>query len=191
MNTNESVTFWFHAIKDGKKGAATGIWNRYFDRIVGVAKKRLYLDPSFDGEDLAASVLATLYDIAKGDKSEQLANRDELWALLLVLTQRKVADRNRRSQAAKRTPKGKRTELGEIPSDLSPPDLAVSAQEECRHLLGILADPQLQELALRRLDGQTVEEIARELNIGPRTVTRRLASIRKKWEERLNVDSDP
>jgi DNA-directed RNA polymerase specialized sigma24 family protein len=54
---------------------------------------------------------------------------------------------------------------------------------ECRRLLGLLEDPDLQRVALCKMEGFTVEEIAAELGCVPRTVKRRLQLIRRTWQE--------
>ena len=59
------------------------------------------------------------------------------------------------------------------------------AAEECRHLLGLLGDPELESVALLRMEGYTVEEIAERLGYVPRTIKRKLRLIRGVWEQEL------
>jgi DNA-directed RNA polymerase specialized sigma24 family protein len=57
--------------------------------------------------------------------------------------------------------------------------------EQCEHLLQLLAgpDPQLREIALLRLEGHTVEEIAARLHCCGGTVKRKLRVIRSLWKK--------
>jgi hypothetical protein len=55
--------------------------------------------------------------------------------------------------------------------------------EEFGRLLGLLGAGELQQLAVLRMDDYSVEEIAAQLERGPRTIKRRLRLIRKIWEE--------
>jgi DNA-directed RNA polymerase specialized sigma24 family protein len=59
--------------------------------------------------------------------------------------------------------------------------------EECDRLLGLLDDPQLRLLAVRKMEGYTVEEIALELGCVPRTVQRRLQVIRCIWQNEASA----
>jgi DNA-directed RNA polymerase specialized sigma24 family protein len=49
-------------------------------------------------------------------------------------------------------------------------------------LLGKLTDPTLRTVALLRLEGRPIEEIAGALDVAPRTVDRKLQVIRALWE---------
>ena len=64
------------------------------------------------------------------------------------------------------------------------PDPAVAAEvaEECDRLLAALADPELRRVALLRMDGHSVEEVAAEVGCAPRSVKRKLHLIRTIWE---------
>lgn len=64
------------------------------------------------------------------------------------------------------------------------PDPAFAAEmaEECRLLLRKLADAELEAVALRRMEGYTVAEIAVQLDCAPRTVKRWLSMIRDVWK---------
>ncbi len=62
------------------------------------------------------------------------------------------------------------------------PEFAAVMAEQCGRLLGRLSDPQLQALAIAKMQGYSNEEIAEQLQCSVRTVERRLHLIRKKWE---------
>jgi DNA-directed RNA polymerase specialized sigma24 family protein len=54
--------------------------------------------------------------------------------------------------------------------------------EECGRLLARLGDPELQALAVAKMEGYTNDEIAAGRDCSVRTVERRLRLIRRKWE---------
>jgi DNA-directed RNA polymerase specialized sigma24 family protein len=65
------------------------------------------------------------------------------------------------------------------------PAFAALLEEECQRLLGLLDHGELQRVALLKMEGYTVEEIAAQLGRVPRTVKRRLQLIRQIWEKEL------
>ena len=71
--------------------------------------------------------------------------------------------------------------LGEGPT----PAFAAEMAEQCERLLDLLGDNQLRSIAIMKMDGYTVAEIAQELSCGHRTVERSLRAIRAKWSTAL------
>jgi DNA-directed RNA polymerase specialized sigma24 family protein len=65
------------------------------------------------------------------------------------------------------------------------PEFAASVAEECQRLLGRLGDRDLQAVALLRLEGYSVEEVADKLGCARRSVKRKLALIRTVWEKEM------
>jgi DNA-directed RNA polymerase specialized sigma24 family protein len=63
------------------------------------------------------------------------------------------------------------------------PDLAAQMAEQCQRLLEGLADQELQQVALWRMEGFAVEDIAGKLGCAPRSVKRKLQLIRSIWEK--------
>ena len=55
--------------------------------------------------------------------------------------------------------------------------------DECRRLLGLLKDPQLRQVAELKMEGYSNEEIAARLGTNLRAVERKLAAIRKRWQD--------
>ena len=75
--------------------------------------------------------------------------------------------------------------LAEILSHEPSPEFAAQVADECRRLLDLLEDGELQQVALAKMEGYTIEEIAEHLGVVPRTVKRRLQLIRQIWEQEL------
>ena len=94
MNTDGSVTQWISRLKGGEASAAGQLWQAYFPRLVGLARHKLGPRPRrlADEEDVALSAFKSLCLGAAGGRFPQLADRDSLWPLLVVLTAHKAHD---------------------------------------------------------------------------------------------------
>jgi DNA-directed RNA polymerase specialized sigma24 family protein len=73
---------------------------------------------------------------------------------------------------------GREQVLGREPT----PEFAAEVAEECQRLLDRLDDDGMRAIALRKMGGDTNDEIAARLGCAPRTVERRLRLIRRIWE---------
>ena len=62
---------------------------------------------------------------------------------------------------------GDDVDLDQILSREPSPDFAAQVAEEWRRLLGLLGDAELETVALRRIEGYTVEEIAAQVGYAP------------------------
>src|SRR5262249_3553334 len=84
--------------------AARGLWERYFDQLVRLARDRLRDAPrgAADEEDVALSAFDSLCRGAAAGRFPRLGNRDGLWRLLVTLTARKASDRRRLEGRRKR-----------------------------------------------------------------------------------------
>jgi DNA-directed RNA polymerase specialized sigma24 family protein len=197
-DTGGSVTRWIGALRDGEADeAARRLWDRYFDRLVGLARDRLRAAPRGpeDEEDAALSAFESLCRGVAQGRFERLGDRDELWRLLATITARKAADRIEREGRQKRGGGRVRGEadLGGADGDTagagldrladSGPDPAFVAMmgEEVRDLFDRLPDESLRLIALLRLEGYTNEEIASSLDCALRSVERKLERIRLLW----------
>ena len=64
------------------------------------------------------------------------------------------------------------------------PDAVAQFAEDYERLLAKLADPELLNVALRRLEGQTTQEIAAASKVSTKTIERKLQLIRAIWSQR-------
>lgn len=183
-----SVTTWIRALSDGKGDVAQNLWERYFARMVELARNKLRASVSraADEEDVALSAFHSFYRAASEQRFPRLANRDDLWQVLVVLTARKAIDQRKYESRQKRADSAtKPLDDAAIDSIVgADPDPAFAAQvaDEFRMLLERLEDEELRQIALRKLEGFTNEDIAADLGCTVRTVGRRLALIRDLWE---------
>ena len=182
-----TVTLWLERLREDDERPASELWSRYFRRLVSLAERHLPKQArrAFDEEDVALSAFHSLCEGVRRGRFPELGDRDELWALLTVITARKARDRMKGESAAKRG--GGRApvpaELVDILGAEPTPAFAAELADESERLLERLEDDALRTIALRRLEGYENTEIARELGCAVRTVERRLALIRQTWEQ--------
>lgn len=185
--TDESITHWIERLKEGDRNAAKCLWDRYFEALVRVARNRIGNVPRgmADEEDLALSVFNTLCVSAEQGRLEEIRDRDALWYLLLRISRQKAVDHCRHERSLKRGGDHERVDiegyLDNLAGDEPPPELAAIFAEECRRLLDLLRDDRLRQIAVRRIEGSRIAEIATELNLTERSIERKIRLIREKW----------
>ncbi len=190
MAPEGSVTGWLGQLQAGDPAAVQQLWERYFGRLVGLARQRLRDTPrrAADEEDVALSAFESFCRRAERGRFPNLLDRDGLWRLLVVLTARKAAHlvrdevRRKRGGGAARVAGDGTADLEQVLSREPDPEFAAQVAEECRRLLRRLGDAQLESIALWRLEGYSVEEIADRLRCAPRSVKRKLRLIRSCWD---------
>src|SRR5262245_36481381 len=99
-----SVSGWIRQLKVGDASAAQRLWERYFRRLVGLARTRLrgVGRRVTDEEDVALSAFASLCRGVRHGRFPQLSDRDDLWRLLVLLTARKAWHCRRDARRPKR-----------------------------------------------------------------------------------------
>ncbi len=97
MCSDDSVTHWFEQIREGDSVAAGAVWERYYPELVRLAREKLRgaSRRMADEEDIADSVMESLFRAAQKGRFPDLADRHDLWRLLLRMTARKVVDLKR------------------------------------------------------------------------------------------------
>lgn len=196
---HESLSLLVQRLRDGDEAAATELWQRYYHRIVRLAAKRLptALKRTRDEEDVALSAFNSFVAGVRQDRFPNLAGPDNLWGLLIVLTTRKVQAHLRHHTRQKRGGGRVRGEsvflnpedsqrgagIGGVLGGDNSPALEVEMAEAASKLLDSLNDEGLREIAILRMEGYLVDEIAKQLSISKRATERRLQLIRKIWSE--------
>lgn len=199
MAQGDSVSGWLEMLQTGDAAAAQRLWERYFHRLVGLAAVKLngrVRRAAADEEDVALSAFASFCRAAKAGCFPQLNDRDDLWRLLVTLTERKalnmIRDANRQKRGGgnvggesvllENNDPAKRG-LEQLAGREPTPEFAAQVAEECERLLGLLDDAELKAIALWKMEGETVPAIANRLSCAVSTVERRLRLIRQIWEE--------
>src|SRR5262249_53254744 len=198
LSAYDSVSAWINQLKaSNQEAAAQRLYERYFERLLKLARRKWAGAPrrAADEEDVVLSALDSFCRGAKLGRFPRLADRNDLWQLLLVITERKVIDLGQRERCPKRGggkvhgedalaqtasasgPAGLDRLAGREPA----PDEVVQMAEELERLLERLGDAKLRLIAERRLAGYLEDEIAAELACDVRTVQRKLRLIRRIW----------
>jgi RNA polymerase sigma-70 factor (ECF subfamily) len=177
--------------------AARLVWGRYFKELLVLARNHLSarIRCREDEEDVLQSMYKSFY-VRQRRGDFDLANRDELWSLLVQITLRKARNTATRHLQGKRDvrredagavadrsggePPG--TVLDRIDSDGPTPAEAALLNEALQRRFLMLNDPDLRQIALWKLEGYTNQEIAGRLDCTLRTVERKLERIRAYWE---------
>jgi len=195
MDAEDSVTQWFDRLRQGDPAAAQPLWERYFARLVRLARDRLsgLRRGARDEEDVALSAFNSFCLAAEKGRFPQLADRDGLWRLLVALTERKAVDLIRAETRAKRgggrvldetglAPAADGGGLERVPGREPTPEFVALMAEECQRRLAQLGDEPLRTVALLRLEGYSNQEVAERLGCTARTVERKLELIRTLWK---------
>jgi DNA-directed RNA polymerase specialized sigma24 family protein len=170
MSKSGSITKWIGELKAGDPSAAQKLWELYFQQLVALARQRLQGTARglADEEDIALSAFDSFCRAAARSRFPQLNDRTDLWRLLVVLTERKVyrlrrAERRQKRGGPRFTQPQAEPDLADMVCDQPTPQFAAEVADECRRLLDRLRDPQLQTIALWRMEGYTTDEIAARL----------------------------
>jgi DNA-directed RNA polymerase specialized sigma24 family protein len=191
-----SVTRWIGQLQTDDPSAMQHLWERYFRRLVGLARKKLRGTPrrAADEEDVALSAFNSFWRGARAGRFPRLDDRDNLWRLLATLTARKAFEQVRDEHCQKRGGGAVSGESGLAGPDGSggleqvigrepTPELAAEVADECRRLLGLLDEPELCAVAVWKMEGDSNEQIAARLDCATSTVERKLRRIRTVWAE--------
>lgn len=196
-NSKGSITRWLDGLKRAEPRAVEEIWRVYFSRLAAQMRRKMADLPrrELDEEDVALSAMKSLTLGAAEEQFPQLAGRDDLWKLLLIIAGRKLNDYRKRLFAKKRAAGNLEAEVGPDgslglaahPSPQMPPDWLAAMAETCQAMLAALGDHSLVLVAEGKLAGLTNDELAVELDCSPRTIGRKIERIRRKWTERPAV----
>ena len=200
MSPKGSVTRWLGPLQAGDPAAVRQLWERYFRRLVGLARLKLRSTPrrAADEEDVALSAFDSFCRNAARGRFPELLDREGLWRLLVVVTARKAAhlvrDQGRQKRGGGAVPISP-TEGGlddgptleKILSQEPSPEMAAEMTEEYRRLLERLGEPELREIAVARMEGCSVEELAVKNHCAPRSIKRKLQLIRSIWEKAVDL----
>jgi DNA-directed RNA polymerase specialized sigma24 family protein len=196
-----SVTHWIEQLKAGDQVACQKLWEGYFRRLVGLARKQLQGTPraAADEEDVALSAFDSFLRRARESRFPRLLDRHDLWQLLVLIAGRKATNRAQYERRQKRgggqvrqasaLPRGDGSEEGALFADLigREPEPAVAARvvEEYQRLLDGLGDDALRSVTVWKLEGYTNAEIAAKLGRAPARVERKLRLIRDAWAKEI------
>ncbi|MCA9069420.1 MAG: hypothetical protein KDA84_10875 [Planctomycetaceae bacterium] len=199
MNSDPQISVLLNHAKDGDEKAITRLFEYYYPKLARFAEHKIQGAPRqmADGDDIAACAIASFYKAARLGRFPALQDRQGLWRLLITMTARKAIDHWRRETGEENG--GGNVHNEPCPEDSNAiipsldqwiinentPEFEVMMVEACTERLKVLG-PQLQDVALAKLEGYTNREVAERLGITERAVEYSLKTIRKTWE-RLNA----
>lgn len=186
-----SITHIFSRLRQGDAASAQQLWERFFPRLIGLARKTLMgrLQRMADADDAVQSAFASFWQRAERGEFGDALDRNDVWSLLGLITVRKARKQTRREQAKKRGGGKVLTEGQLVGRDGEPLRLdelvgsmpATEFDLHCEELLECL-DEDLRPLVLLRLFGYKNREIAVHLDWTERKVERKLHLVRLCWE---------
>jgi len=185
-----SVTYWLDVLKNpvgpgAVDAASTALWERYYARMVRLARARLGRAASGGEEDVALSAFYNFCRSAADGRFPLLDDRDGLWRLLMTITTRKALNQIRKGHSHPVTD-------ANLPLDLfagrepTPEFAAIVEDEFLAHMAALGSDVERAVAALK-LDGHTNQEVAVALGMGLRSVERKLKIIRQTWSMSLRT----
>jgi DNA-directed RNA polymerase specialized sigma24 family protein len=200
MTTPASVTRLIHLLRSPDTAvrdmAAGMIWQRYFRELLSLARRNLDRRARHraDEEDVLQSMFRS-FCIRQGRGDFHLADRNELWRLLVTITLRKARNIAKAQRRDKRDVEREQAavtdagcdskcaswELEQMDAAGPSPAEAALLNEALERRLESLADSGLRQIAIWRLEGYTNHEIADRLDCTERSVERKLERIRSKW----------
>jgi RNA polymerase sigma factor (sigma-70 family) len=199
MDEVNSISLWINRLKLGEAEAAQKLWERYYHRLLGLARKKLQDAPrrAKDEEDVVQSAFKSFCLRAQAGQFPDLRDRDNLWPLLAVITARKAANQRLHERRAKRG--GGRVQVqssehtteevsvfAEVIADEPSPEEAAIFYAELEKFMDSLEDPSHRVILLWKLEDRTNLEIARHLDCSLSAVERKLRLIRSQLSRRID-----
>jgi DNA-directed RNA polymerase specialized sigma24 family protein len=200
---DEPVSLWIRQLESGQSAAAQPLWEHFCQKLMQLAGQKLSskLRRSYDEEDAALSAFHSLCRVISERRQADLGDRDNLWRLLVTITERKVNTRLRHEIREKRdirrtvgescliSSDEKSGGIASLPDREPTPEFAAEFADICGAMLDALGDETLKEVAQQRLKNYDPDEIAKTLRLSRRTVERKLLIIRGRWEKLLSEEN--
>lgn len=173
-------------VQSGSEDAAEVLYERYAGRLFGLARGQMSgtVRSLSDPEDIVQSAFRSLFrGVSEG--TFQAPEGRSIWNLLAVIAVNKVrrrSSRNRSVQAMTSVSSGDETS-GPIDAQAgpSPEQMDTALRESLEHL-----ESSDQAIAMLRLQGYQVDEIAEQLGRSVRTIERALQRIREQLSDRIS-----
>jgi DNA-directed RNA polymerase specialized sigma24 family protein len=199
VSTDAPVTVWIQQLDAGRQSALQRLWEAYYPRLVALARGRLKGAPrqAADEDDVALNAFDSFYRGVEKRRFPRLADRDDLWQVLVMLTLRKASNlardartqkagggRVRNASALDRPGEEEGRAFADLIGRELDPAFAVEVADEWRRLLAQLPNDSLRQVAVWKMEGHSNEEIAAKVGRALSTVERKLVDIREIWGNR-------
>lgn len=200
----EPVSLWIEQLASADRDAASRLWAHFCQRLMVFARSKM--SPStrriYDEEDAAASAFRSLCRGIEAQRFPDVGDRGNLWALLVVITSRKIANQFRYEHQQRRNANQTLGEamlqpsdgsavnlLQSVPSHEPTPAFAAEVADMSEYLMAQLGEPDLKQIVRLKLEGHTNEDIAELMKVTRRTIQRKLERIRRIWLESTDLPS--
>ena len=191
MATQSSFHHLLNQLQAGDEAAATKIYQRYAQQLIGKARGHLgsVVKQKVDAEDLVQSVYRSFFN-RFGQGQFDLENWESLWGLLNTITLRKCGRQVEYFHADKRDiNREKRPELNSKDSMRQwqaiarepTPEEAMILTETMEQMLSAF-DTRQREILSLTLQGYTQQEVSEQVGCSERTVRRLLTSARQQLQ---------
>lgn len=194
LGGENSITQWLQQAQGGDEYARQQIWVRYYERLIRLAKNRIATGNArvSDEEDVVVGAFDAFFRALDEGKFPELADRDGIWRLLVVIADNKANDLYRYENRQKRgggqirghsafiDAGGDGDHFEQVPDPS--PDFAMALCCACKELL-IPLKPGLRQIAVWKMEGYTNKEIAGELGCVEESIRRKVMLIRSIWSK--------
>ncbi len=191
-----SISQLIDAAREGDSVAIARIWDRFYVRLISLARQKLRDTPrhSMDEEDVVVDAFDSFFRGVGQGRFPRLNDRGDLWQVLVMLTARKAVnqqkylgrkkrggDRNRTDARFATTDREEQADINQVVGSDPTPEFAAQLAEELELLLKRLDDDVLRRIALAKMEGYRNSEIAEMIGCRVRAVERKLRIIREIW----------
>ncbi len=184
----KSISLWIDQLKEGNSVAGQKLWSRYVQRLARLACAKLgnFGRTVENEEDIALSVFHALLRGTENGRFPKLDDRNDLWQILSMLTEKKAIDSIRRMRAQKRGGgEVARSEALLLVDGEPTPDMAAQYKDTLTTLMHEISDENDKLIVAGKLEGKTIGELSKQLGLARRTIDRKLQLIRRIWRRRL------
>ncbi|MFM2012018.1 MAG: hypothetical protein RLZZ396_802 [Planctomycetota bacterium] len=194
-----SITGDLHQAQRGDREAFTRLWNRYF-RDLAVQVQKRFQSVAFkqiDPEEVAHSTFIALHKGFNDQRFHSLTGRNQLWSLLTIIAVRKATNRARREERLRRIGdlryagefcqvEAERFSMQHLPV-IDDSIKGILLDDHLEFVLRTLEneDPKqrLREIAVRKLQGVSNAQLAKEFGCSRKSIALRLNLIFEIWKQ--------
>ena len=196
--SGHSVTQYIDGLRDGDQEAAQKIWERFFDRLIRLADRKLKKTRrrSEDEEDIVQIAFSQFFRQVEQGRFPRLDDRDDLWQVLAMLVERKAIDKIRKNNAPRHgggelhgesifivPGEAERAGISAAPDMLPTPEMAAEMMDVFKDRMERLGREDYRQIVLLKMEAFTNQQIAQQMKTSTRTVERRLEQIRSIWSD--------
>lgn len=195
VESSGSVTSWLRQLHSRNDDASIKLWNRYFEQLARLAIRKLGHKPLrvVDADDVTNQVFEDLLLGIEEGRFKRLNNREDLWQIMIMLTERRAIDERRRYSRQKRGEGVVRGEsvlaagsdkheagLDRLPTLTD--EFTAEVRDTLQFMLDTLPTDSHRSTAILKFKGYTNKETAEMLGLAVPTIERRVRQIKEVWQ---------